>query len=216
MSSARKRRARARRREADRKDRLIQTRVDEDLEQTLKREAARRRLTVSHLIRNTLEDAFELVEGMSKDVEQLVSGSVELAATVKRDAQRIASIVRRGPTSGDHSVAEQRSSDRESGRAAPSIDRERAEPNASSGADSEPASERVAPKHRQVSAPDESSVNVDGLAHVFGWNRVIANQPAACVKCGIGIDRGDDAWIGLSDQPQKPRAWLCPACAERL
>src|SRR5262245_28823146 len=107
MSSHRKRRARARRRESERKDRLIQTRGDEDLDQTLKREAARRRLTVSHLIRNTLEDAFELVEGVTKDVEHLVSGSVELAATVKRDAQRIASIVRRGSTPSEPPPAEQ-------------------------------------------------------------------------------------------------------------
>ena len=49
-------------REERRKDRLIQTRVPRDLESTLKREARRRRLTVSHLIRNVLEDAFQLVD----------------------------------------------------------------------------------------------------------------------------------------------------------
>jgi hypothetical protein len=94
MSTSRGARSARRRRREARKDRLIQTRVAEDLEQALKEEAARRRLTVSHLIRNTLEDAFDLVEDVTADVEQLVSGSVELAAAVGRDARRIASIVR--------------------------------------------------------------------------------------------------------------------------
>jgi hypothetical protein len=37
-----------------RKDRLIQTRVDEELESALKEEATRRRLPVSQLVRNIL------------------------------------------------------------------------------------------------------------------------------------------------------------------
>ena len=191
MPSGRKRRARARRREAERKDRLIQTRVAEDLEQTLKREAARRRLTVSHLIRNTLEDAFELVEGVTKDVQHLVSGSVELAATVKRDAQRIASIVRGGAPPSNDAATDGGIPDREPDGAAHAPDAD--DPSATRG-----------------------TGDAEALAHVYGWNRVIANRPAACVKCGADIERGDDAWVGLSDLATKPRAWLCPACAEKL
>ena len=205
MSSRRQRRARARHSESERKDRLIQTRVDEDLEQTLKREAARRRLTVSHLIRNTLEDAFELVEGVTKDVQELVSGSVELAATVKRDAKRIASIVRGGPTSSED--AEPRISNREAHGAVRDDDHGAAGAKAPSAAHAPDADDRSA-----AHAPADA----DALAHVYGWNRVIANRPAACVKCRAGIERGDDALVGLSDHATKPRAWLCPACAEKL
>ena len=50
-----------------RKDRLIQTRVPRDLEATLRLEARRRRLTVSHLIRSVLEDAFDLVDDVVAD-----------------------------------------------------------------------------------------------------------------------------------------------------
>jgi predicted DNA binding CopG/RHH family protein len=42
--------------EAERKDRLIQTRVPRQLASTVKEEARRRRLTVSQLIRNVLEE----------------------------------------------------------------------------------------------------------------------------------------------------------------
>lgn len=45
-----------------RKDRLIQTRVDRRLQQTLIDEAHNRRMSVSNLVRNILEDAFGLAE----------------------------------------------------------------------------------------------------------------------------------------------------------
>lgn len=66
-----------------RKDRVIQTRVPEDLESALKEEARKQRVTVSHLIRNVLEDTFDLVDN-------IVAESTHLAQTVRRDARRIA------------------------------------------------------------------------------------------------------------------------------
>jgi hypothetical protein len=72
----------------ERKDRLIQTRVPEKLETTLKEEARRRRTTVSQIIRNLLEDTFELVDGVVSNVDQIVSDSVELAQQVRRASRR--------------------------------------------------------------------------------------------------------------------------------
>jgi hypothetical protein len=74
----------------ERKDRLIQTRVPERLETTLKEEARRRRTSVSQMIRNVLEDTFELVDGVVANVDQIVSDSVELAQQVTRDGRRAA------------------------------------------------------------------------------------------------------------------------------
>lgn len=80
---------------SERKDRLIQTRVPEKLETTLKEEARRRRTTVSQIIRNLLEDTFELVDGVVANVDQIVSDSVELAQRVRRDARRVGQTARR-------------------------------------------------------------------------------------------------------------------------
>ena len=74
---------------SERKDRLIQTRVPEKLEATLKDEARRRRTTVSQMIRNVLEDTFDLVDGVVANVDQIVTDSVELAQQVGRDARKI-------------------------------------------------------------------------------------------------------------------------------
>jgi hypothetical protein len=188
------------RRRRERKDRLIQTRVAEDLEQALKREAARRRLTVSHLIRNTLEDAFHLVEGVTMDVEQLVTDSVELAAAVGRDARRFASMVR-----GEKEVGEP---------GAPSRDTQGAtESKGAPGAQNPPDAPAVRLRSEDRAGPmAEPSA---ALRAVYGWNRILANREARCEACGDLIRRGDDAMIGLSDEPG-PRVWLCAPCGDAL
>lgn len=89
MKSTRRprRRGRAPLPDSERKARLIQTRVDEDLDDVLRDAAKKQRLTVSQLIRNVLEDTFKLVEDVVVDAQSL-------GATVKRDAQRIAAAAR--------------------------------------------------------------------------------------------------------------------------
>jgi hypothetical protein len=160
-----------------RKDRLIQTRVARDLESTLKREARRRRLTVSHLIRNILEDTFALVDNVVGGVDEIVSDSVELARRVGRDARRMAGAVREA-VDDDEPVD--------------LVDRDDLPP---------PPSEPAA---------------ADPLAHVYAWNGVIANRAVACAHCHAPIDRGAQAFVGLSDDATRPRTWLCPACREAL
>lgn len=73
--------------EEERKDRVIQTRVPKDLESTLKEAAEQKRMTVSHLIRNVLEDTFNLVDG-------IVADSSALVENVTRDARRLAATAR--------------------------------------------------------------------------------------------------------------------------
>lgn len=67
----------------ERKDQLIQTRVPDELSLTLREAAKQKRVTVSQLIRNVLEDTFDLVDNV-------VGEAVSLGSTVKRDALRIA------------------------------------------------------------------------------------------------------------------------------
>lgn len=196
-------RERARRRRAARKDRLIQTRVAEDLEQTLKREAARRRLTVSHLIRNTLEDTFNLVQNVTDDVNQIVTGSVELAAAVSRDARRFADIVRGRPIDEQEGIESSPSSS----DALASV--------AGETNDAVPTEQDLTETTETPEVRPESAEDVD-LSHVYGWNEVIANRPAECARCQAPIEKGDDALVGLSDDPKKPRAWLCVDCGEEL
>jgi hypothetical protein len=74
------------REERDVKDRLVQTRVPRRLEDVLKAEAKRRRLSVSHLI----EDTLAIVDTVVSGGEQLAQTSVRVAGQVARDAERLA------------------------------------------------------------------------------------------------------------------------------
>jgi hypothetical protein len=76
------------------KDRLIQTRVPERIESVLKEEAQKRRLTVSHLIRNILEDTFELVDNVVAGAGDIAKDSALLAEQVAQDAGKIVATVR--------------------------------------------------------------------------------------------------------------------------
>jgi hypothetical protein len=177
-----------------RKDRVIQTRVPRDLASTLEREAQRRRLTVSHLIRNVLEDTFALVDDVVANVDEIVSDSVELARRVGRDARRVASAV----------------------RDAVATDVREEEAAHETGAESEV--EHAAPEEAVAAAGAEHAQAGPGdpLAHVYAWNPVVANRDASCSRCGGAIARGAEGWVGLSDDPRSPRAWLCPPCREAL
>jgi hypothetical protein len=145
-------------RRAPRKDRLIQTRVPEDLESTLKEEAARRRLSVSHLIRSVLEDTFHLVDGVVSDLDRVVTDSVDLARNVRRNAQRLAA-----STQGEKPVG----------------------------------------------------AGGDDLDDIYGWNEIVLQRAATCLRCGSELRRGERVFAGMSDQPRH-RALLCRACIETL
>ena len=179
---------RERLREQRRKDRLIQTRVPRDLETTLKREAQKRRLSVSHLIRNILEDTFQLVDDVVANVDEIVTESVELARRVGRDARRVADAVREAVVEpvGDETA---------------SCATDGAEVDAAPTAAVEPEP-----------APGDDAP----LAHVYAWNRVTLNRPASCARCASPLTRGSDGFVGLSDQANGPRVWLCAACGESL
>lgn len=71
----------------ERKSRVIQTRVPQDLEDTLKDAAEKQRMTVSHFIRHVLEDTFSLVDGIVHDGSTLVENA-------SRDAKRLAARAR--------------------------------------------------------------------------------------------------------------------------
>jgi hypothetical protein len=185
------------------KDRVIQTRVGRRLESTLKREARRRRLTVSHLIRNVLEDAFQLVDDVVANVDEIVNDSVELVRRVGHDARRVAGAVR--------DAAREAADEREAARAAEVDEDPEAQPDSDldERRDAEPRRVRGDARDR---ARREGSLDLDA---VYAWNRVVLNRPVECSGCGRSLARGAEGWTGLSDEPG-PRPWLCGACIETI
>ena len=64
------------------KDRVLHTRIPESLEDAIKTKARRLRIPVSNLVRNVLEQAFELVE-------EVVDDGLEIAHAARRGAERV-------------------------------------------------------------------------------------------------------------------------------
>lgn len=177
MSTPRARaRSRRRRRNPDVKDRLIQTRVPERIESVLKEEAQKRRLTVSHLIRNILEDTFELVDNVVAGAGDIAKDSAVLAEQVAQDAGKIVATVRGAARDAKKMVATVRGAAGDAGEG----------PRASKFTD------------------------------ILAWNQVVANQSVECAGCGTSLPRGAVAHLGLSSDPRKAPAWLCPDCLSRL
>ncbi len=170
------------------KDRLVQTRVPRELEHRIKEEAERRRVTVSQLVRNLLEDTVEFVGDVLVSVDDIVADSVEFAGNVGRDALRVAGAAAR---EGRRVNEEDRRRGRSSGRK-----RETSPTTAG---------------QTGVAEPDES--RDASLDHIDAWNPVVLNRAVACSQCGAELARGDHGYAGLGDGPI---AWLCGGCIVEL
>lgn len=72
-----------------RKDKVLHTRVPEELEDALQRKAVAMRIPVSNLIRNILEDAFQFVENV-------VADGLSITDTIRKDAISIAETTKTG------------------------------------------------------------------------------------------------------------------------
>lgn len=196
----RKRRGRRKTDSSRRKDRLIQTRVGERLEQAIKAEAKRRRLTVSHLLRNVLEESFNLVDEVVDDVDTVVSDSLKLAHKVTTDVKRAARRSRRSHKYNrfDETPTDDEAVERENGvetdNRAPIDDTEAV-------IDLEPVG---------------NEIGKNPLSHIYAWNKVILSQKALCSLCNSVIEKGEGGYVGLSDEPGHGRSWLCESCIDKL
>jgi hypothetical protein len=188
-----------------RKDRLIQTRVPQDLESTLKDEARKRRLSVSHLIRNVLEDTFSLVDNVVSEVDRVVHDSVGVAQALRRDARRLAATARgetahrqRGARGDGPAESEAEADDGEDGQLE--------EPGE--------APEQPAPEANETSSDRPKTMNTGALADVYGFQELVLNQSVECASCGTPIPRGARAYLGMSDKPGTARVWVCQDCLD--
>jgi hypothetical protein len=203
-----------------RKDRLIQTRVPQDLESTLKDEARKRRLSVSHLIRNVLEDTFSLVDNVVSEVDRVVHDSVGVAQALKRDARRLAATAR-GETAhrekGSSPMADAAGRAVEAARGTVA-----AEPvGATKDLDRDEAASPIADE-RPGGSPEVEGGAAEGglrsgpLAAVYGFQELVLNRPANCANCGAVIARGARAYLGMSDESDGPRVWVCQRCLDTI
>lgn len=140
------------------KDKVLHTRVPEQVEAALRRRAEELRIPLSSLIRNILEDTLHFVDN-------LVSDGLAIADTVRKDALHVARTAREG------------------------------------------AEKLKGPKEAIAGEPRP---RVPPRAKVLGWQELILERGVSCAFCGVRLERGSRAMMGVGGAGSPPFA--CRSC----
>jgi hypothetical protein len=167
-----------------RKERVLHTRVSEQLSQDIRRLADDLRLPVSNLVRNVLEEVFAVVENVSDDVGDFFEDVVEEAGGIRER-------IRKQQEAACESSREARKQQRRARRAG------------SKDYDAVDRSGQPPPPEASSAAPQDD---------VLGWQPIVLNQSLQCGRCKRALGAGDNAIIGISATGAR-RQVVCPGCA---
>ena len=197
-------------RERGRKERVLHTRITEQLADDIRRVADDLRMPVSNLVRNVLEETFSVVESVTdnlgtwlEDVANEVAEGRDRGPRPRRWARSWA----RARESGERPLRsrEQDAWERSWDERAP------AGPAAPAGTPHEPAD----PPPPEGAAPGGGSGTREhpDFSRVLGWQPLVLNRPQSCAECGRLLVRGDHAFLGFTDSGVS--GWvLCQVCMD--
>ena len=176
-------RARRRHRHDDPKERVLHTRISEQLSDDIRRVAEDLRVPVSNLVRNVLEEAFSVAETVSENVGDLLGDVLDEAEVVRRRYRAS----RRDGADDDGTLD----------------DDEETAPDYEAAADEEIAD--IA----RTDAPSEPER--PAFAEVLGWQPMLLNRTAECADCGRELPRGKKAFVGMTSSGLSSTL-LCRRC----
>lgn len=156
-----------------RKERILHTRVSRQLSEEIRRVAEDLRVPVSNLVRNVLEEAFHVVEQVSGDVGGIVEEVIEEAERA-RDRFRRRAWRHRGHWHEAYDAAE-----------------------SSRPAESSAPPDAARPPEAPPSQDDRGARMV--FPGVVGWQPLVLDVARRCACDGRALERGDDAWVGLTE-----------------
>lgn len=175
-----------RRRRHARKERVLHTRVSEQLSDDIRRLAEDLRVPTSNLVRNVLEEVFTVVENVTDDVGELFEDVFEEAEATRDRIRRR----HRGTTRRRH----------RGGRNGSWSDVAEAEISRDEASEKhEPAAEK---RRERPEFPD-----------VIGWQPLVLNQSGECSDCTRSLRRGTRAFVGVTEKGLS-RNTLCRDCLQ--
>ena len=181
------------RRRHARKERVLHTRISEQLSDDIRRLADDLRVPTSNLVRNVLEEVFTVVENVTDDVGELFEDVLEEAdATRDRIRRR-----RRGHARRRRHSPRQTSEKSWADVAEAEIRHDEAKIRHDEAKEHEPAPRREPPEF-----PD-----------VIGWQPLVLNQAGNCADCERKLSRGTRAFVGLTENGLS-RNKLCRDCIQ--
>ena len=183
----------------ERKEKVLHTRISEQLADDIRRFAEEVRVPASNLVRNVLEEVFTVADRVQDDVGDLMDDLAAEAEGVRDRVwrqQRRRSRARR-ERDGDADVEAEFRRDE-----AAEADEARSEAEPEASAEREPESETPPP------IPPASELFPD----VLGWQPLVLNRDMACGRCGLDLRAGESAFLGMAAGGLTETA-LCGPCA---
>ncbi|MEE2673236.1 MAG: hypothetical protein VX466_05535 [Myxococcota bacterium] len=173
------------RRRRARKERVLHTRISEQLSDDIRQLAEDLRVPTSNLVRNVLEEVFTVVENVSDDVGGIFDDVLEEADAARERIRRR----HRGST------------------------RRRQHARRTNWAEAAEAEIREDEKTEQKPSPPESRREPPEFPDVIGWQPLVLNQAGECADCARSLRRGSRAFVGVTEKGLS-RNTLCRDCLE--
>ena len=203
--------SRRRRRHAhqSRKERVLHTRVSEQLSEDIRKFAEDLRVPASNLVRNVLEEVFTMVDGVSVDVGDLFDDLIDEAEGVRERVRRqTASSRRRRGRSGRRHRRAHVDDDAD-------IEGELKQDEASEEPQASSVRESGSPDDPDEAQSAESRPRAAELfPDVLGWQPLVLNRDFECGRCARALAPGESAFLGLGESGLTQIA-LCGRCAGR-
>lgn len=196
-----------------RKERVLHTRISEQLSEDIRNFANDLRVPASNLVRNVLEEVFTVVGSVSDDVGDLFEDLIEEAEGVRERVRKQAasgpyrrhrgSRRRRSRSRGDDHV------DRDSGQDAEVEDElKRDETSERTGGVSANGSGTPDEAPPAETRPRAAELFPD----ILGWQPLVLNRDFDCGRCKRNLAAGESAFLGLGENGLTQIA-LCGRCA---
>ena len=167
-----------------RKERVLHTRISEELHGAIRRAADDLRVPVSNLVRNALEDVFRAVDDVSETVSDFVGDVVSEVEDIRsRIREERAGRRPKGEEAAEHAAEEAAWASRHD-----PIGHEAGERRTARG--DRPAFEDVA-----------------------GWQPLVLNRSQICGDCATDLAANADAYLGVSSTGRPP-VFLCKDCLD--
>ena len=195
-----------------RKERVLHTRVSEQLSDDIRKFAEDLRVPASNLVRNVLEEVFLVVDSVSEDVGGLFDDLIEEAEGVRERVRNQAFSESGRHRRRSHSRRRRRggSSDGTEADFAANVEDElrRDERAEAAGRGTSEEAEGDGPTAFETDRPSAGELFPD----ILGWQPLVLNRDLECGRCQRDLAAGDSAFLGLGERGLTKTA-LCGPCA---
>jgi len=198
-----------------RKERVLHTRVSEQLSDDIRKFAEDLRVPASNLVRNVLEEVFTVVDNVSDDVGDLLDDLLEEADGVReRVRDQAESYQRRSRSRGEGRGSGRGRSRRRSRRRSGAEDEIEVE---AEFRRDEKAEGPAAPSGETTAADADEPTKTrpraaDLFPDILGWQPLVLNRDFTCGRCERTLAAGESAFLGIGEQGLTTTA-LCGRCA---